>query len=468
MATIVTRSGKGSPLTNTEVDANFTNLNADKAELSGAAFTGAITTNSTFDGRDVATDGTKLDGIEASADVTDATNVTAAGALMDSELTSIASVKALDQGVATTDSPTFAGATVTGEIAANGGIALGDNDKATFGASDDLQIYHDGSNSYVTDVGTGNLWLGGANVGIGSPTASEYFINCLNNGAVTLYHNGVEKLATTSTGINVTGNVVADGLTVDGTNGTFSVNSQGFIVGMSRPSQNIIRASAAAGSLILQAGGAINRLAINSNGDISFYDQSGTSQALFWDASAESLGIGTTSPQALVDLSSATTSTLRLSNTDTVLTENQVTGQLEFYQSDASNNATGITGKIGMRSVPQKPAGGNYYGNSADMDFYVSGQLNGYANDNASLKAMTIQAGSGSVGIGVAVPSTALDVAGDITATGDINLTAGASDWAFTVTGNNLIISYGGTAKAKLDTSGNLTVIGNVTAYGSI
>ena len=78
----------------------------------GGAMTGAITTNSTFDGRDVATDGTKLDGIEASADVTDTANVTAAGALMDSELTSIASVKALNQGVATTDSPAFAGMAV--------------------------------------------------------------------------------------------------------------------------------------------------------------------------------------------------------------------------------------------------------------------------------------------------------------------------------------------------------------------
>lgn len=43
----------------------------------GGAMTGAITTNSTFDGRDVATDGTKLDGIEAGADVTDTTNVVA-------------------------------------------------------------------------------------------------------------------------------------------------------------------------------------------------------------------------------------------------------------------------------------------------------------------------------------------------------------------------------------------------------
>ena len=69
--------------------------------------TGNITVGGTVDGRDVAADGTKLDGVEALADVTDVTNVTAAGALMDSELTAIASVKALNQGVATTDSPTF-------------------------------------------------------------------------------------------------------------------------------------------------------------------------------------------------------------------------------------------------------------------------------------------------------------------------------------------------------------------------
>jgi hypothetical protein len=56
----------------------------------------------------------KLDGVEASADVTDATNVTAAGALMDSELTAIASVKALNQGVATTDSPAFNNLTLNG------------------------------------------------------------------------------------------------------------------------------------------------------------------------------------------------------------------------------------------------------------------------------------------------------------------------------------------------------------------
>ena len=83
-----------------------------KAPLASPSFTGNVSVGGTVDGRDVAADGTKLDGIEASADVTDTANVTAAGAVMDSELTSIASVKALNQGVATTDSPAFAGLTV--------------------------------------------------------------------------------------------------------------------------------------------------------------------------------------------------------------------------------------------------------------------------------------------------------------------------------------------------------------------
>lgn len=48
--------------------------------------------------------------VEDGADATDATNVQAAGALMDNELTSLTAVKAIDQGLATTDTPTFAGA----------------------------------------------------------------------------------------------------------------------------------------------------------------------------------------------------------------------------------------------------------------------------------------------------------------------------------------------------------------------
>ena len=181
--------------------------------LATPAVTGALTTNSTIDGRDVAVDGGKLDTVETNADVTDVTNVTAAGALMDSELTSIASVKALDQGVATTDSPTFAAATVTGEITANGGIALGDNDKATFGAGDDLQIYHDGSHSQIKDAGTGNLYIKATSgVLIQDNDTGTNRITTSAAGPVYVYHAGDQKLATTSTGIAVTGDAsFADG-----------------------------------------------------------------------------------------------------------------------------------------------------------------------------------------------------------------------------------------------------------------
>lgn len=59
---------------------------------------------------------TRAEVIIALAGIVDTANVTAAGALMDSELTDIAAVKALDQGVATTDSPDFAGLALDGEV----------------------------------------------------------------------------------------------------------------------------------------------------------------------------------------------------------------------------------------------------------------------------------------------------------------------------------------------------------------
>ena len=98
---------------------------ATTIDINGAInASGDIVVGGTVDGRDVATDGTKLDGIEASADVTDTANVTAAGALMDSELTAIASVKALNQGVATGDSPQFVGITSTANVIVGGNLTV--------------------------------------------------------------------------------------------------------------------------------------------------------------------------------------------------------------------------------------------------------------------------------------------------------------------------------------------------------
>jgi hypothetical protein len=63
--------------------------------------------------------------------------------------------------------------------------------------------------------------------------------------------------------------------------------------------------------------------------------------------------------------------------------------------------------------------------------------------------------------------ATGVDVTGDVL-TDTVTLDNGASDWKFSVVSNNLIISYGGVNKMKLDSSGNLTVVGDVTAFGTI
>jgi hypothetical protein len=83
---------------------------------------GDITVTGNVDGRDVSIDGIKLDGIEAGADVTDTANVTAAGALMDSELANLTAVKAINQGLSTTDSPSFAGISATTATISGGTI----------------------------------------------------------------------------------------------------------------------------------------------------------------------------------------------------------------------------------------------------------------------------------------------------------------------------------------------------------
>lgn len=69
-------------------------------------FSGNITVDGTVDGRDVATDGTKLDGIEASADVTDATNVDAAGAVMNSDTSTASMSFVVDEDNMVSDSAT--------------------------------------------------------------------------------------------------------------------------------------------------------------------------------------------------------------------------------------------------------------------------------------------------------------------------------------------------------------------------
>ena len=107
------------------------------------------------------------------------------------------------------------GVTVTG-TAILGGASFLDNATVYVGTGLDLRIYHDGNNSYITDVGTGNLKIGGANVEITTAGGTKYLQGGSN--VLRLYHTGNERMRTSSAGIYVTGTVQATGnIVVSGT-----------------------------------------------------------------------------------------------------------------------------------------------------------------------------------------------------------------------------------------------------------
>jgi len=95
------------------------------------------------------------------------------------------------------------------------GITLPDNIKAQFGSSNDLRVYHDGSHSYVYHTGAGDLRVRGNNLALQNDSGEEY-VTCANNGAVTLYYDNASKLATKSDGVDITGELQADSLDIDG------------------------------------------------------------------------------------------------------------------------------------------------------------------------------------------------------------------------------------------------------------
>jgi hypothetical protein len=87
-------------------------------------------------------------------------------------------------------------------------ILFPDNAKAMFGAGSDLEIYHSGTTSYIRDTGTGDLQIfANDDVFIRGQSTNNYMARFAETGAVTLYHNNAAKLATTATGVDVTGAV---------------------------------------------------------------------------------------------------------------------------------------------------------------------------------------------------------------------------------------------------------------------
>jgi hypothetical protein len=100
---------------------------------------------------------------------------------------------------------------VTGETTLATHLNMGDSDKIKLGASGDLEVYHDGSNSFVDDTGTGSLFLRGeSQVIIGNMTGEQAAV-FNDDGAVTLNHDNTKKFETTSSGVTVTGSITSEG-----------------------------------------------------------------------------------------------------------------------------------------------------------------------------------------------------------------------------------------------------------------
>ena len=217
-------------------------------------------------------------------------NVTTAK-IADSNVTT---AKILDNNI--TSAKLASALTLGGNTTFSGNISLGDAAKAIFGAGEDLRIYHDQSNSinYIHSYTSNELRLeSNGNTTIRTNNGDNMAV-FTKNGAVTLYHDNNPKIATTSLGIDVTGDatildttpslILMESDTTD-VNTRLLNNGGDFFLATINDAKSSVT----------------NRLSLDhATGDIAFYEDTGSTAKFFWDASAESLGIGTDSPTKLL------------------------------------------------------------------------------------------------------------------------------------------------------------------------
>ena len=210
-----------------------------------------------------------------------------------------------------------------GDLQSNGNdVVFADNDKAIFGAGSDLQIFHDGSNSYVQDTGTGDIIIKGDNVRLQDSAGGNLLVADTND-AVQLYYGYNQKLATTATGVDVTGTLVSDGLTVAG-DAVFEPDNDGVrITGTNYATLRLEENDTTD----------LNTSMFNSGGKFSIYtssdDRASGTERVTLDHSNGSVGIGTSSPIAQSKLTVAGNS-LSITGSDANFSAGGVRGMLDL------------------------------------------------------------------------------------------------------------------------------------------
>jgi len=229
----------------------------------------------------------------------------------------------VDDNLVISGNLTVNGTTTTIDSATAQTIDLADNDKMRFGDGNDLEIFHSGTTSYIRDVGDGDLQIFGTDdVYIRGYSTNNYMARFNENSYVQLYYNNNLKFATTTDGIDVTGTVVSDGLTV--------ASDSTYAIDVSRPSAGnttlrITGGSTAGNDAVLRADignttgtsavyfgdtdtNGIGRIMYEHNGDFMRFYTSSTEQMRI--DSSGNVGIGTTNPATELEVVGTVTATL--------------------------------------------------------------------------------------------------------------------------------------------------------------
>jgi len=114
----------------------------------------------------------------------------------------------LSAGKVTIDGDVSASLDSTGSF---GHVKIPDDGMLSIGNSNDLQIYHNGNHTHIAETGTGNLILRSSAFQVKNAANNETMIQANQGGAVTLFHNNTQRLATQAGGINLTGNITGSG-----------------------------------------------------------------------------------------------------------------------------------------------------------------------------------------------------------------------------------------------------------------
>jgi len=193
-------------------------------------------------------------------------------------------------------------------VSANDDITFTDSSKAKFGASGDLEIYHDGSNSYIADVGTGDLTIRSSNDLRLQAASTEAYLTCNENGSVQIYYNNTEKFATSSAGATVLGNLTVTG-TITGVGGSYLPLAGGTMTGNTIHNDGVKSFYGTGSDLQIVHDGSNSYIAETGTGSL-FIDSSKTnfqingSTAMIVNFDSK-IGIGTTNPLAKTHISAS-------------------------------------------------------------------------------------------------------------------------------------------------------------------